>query len=197
MFENVNIILTGVIALITGGGLGGLITLKAQKRQADNQAAQGLQDIYQEMLDDMKKDRDFYKEQCDGQRADIAALKRRVEELERELREYRRQTEGTPPTRRRRTTAPKPPPVMRAITPVSMMFTFSNISDNFKVYDLEAFLSNFSSCRILFLSCRMVIPSSSSCCSIRVFRSMLLMIPWSSISGEEEPAAGVLASPPE
>ena len=108
MFENVNIILTGVIALITGGGLGGLITLKAQKRQADNQAAQGLQDIYQEMLDDMKKDRDFYKEQCDGQRADIAALKRRVEELERELREYRRQTEGTPPTRRRRTAAPKP-----------------------------------------------------------------------------------------
>ena len=104
MFENVNIILTGVIALITGGGLGGLITLKAQKRQADNQAAQGLQ----EMLDDMKKDRDFYKEQCDGLRADIAMLNRKVEVLEKELREYRRQTDGTPPTRRRRTTAPKP-----------------------------------------------------------------------------------------
>ena len=108
MFENVNIILTGVIALITGGGLGGLITLKAQKRQADNQAAQGLQDIYQEMLDDMKKDRDFYKEQCDGLRADIAVLNRKVEVLEKELREYRRQTDGTPPTRRRRTAAPKP-----------------------------------------------------------------------------------------
>ena len=108
MFENVNIILTGVIALITGGGLGGLITLKAQKRQADNQAAQGLQDIYQEMLDDMNKDRDFYKEQCDGLRADIAVLNRKVEVLEKELREYRRQTDGTPPTRRRRTTTPKP-----------------------------------------------------------------------------------------
>ena len=107
MFENVNIILTGVIGLITGGGLGGLITLKAQKRQADNQAAQGLQDIYQEMLDDMKKDRDVYKEQCDGLRADIDVLNRKVEVLEKELREYRRQTDGTPPARRRRAAAPK------------------------------------------------------------------------------------------
>ena len=62
----------------------------------------------QEMLDDMKKDRDFYKEQCDGLRADIAVLNRKVEVLEKELREYRRQTDGTSPTRRRRTTAPKP-----------------------------------------------------------------------------------------
>ncbi len=89
MNEIWTIIITGVVTLLTGSGLGGLLTLRYTRKQAQNDATSGVQDIYQQMITDLTRDRNFYQEQTEQLRTQIADLNRKVERLESEVRENR------------------------------------------------------------------------------------------------------------
>lgn len=89
MNELTSIIITGLVTMLTGSGIGSLITMRYTRRQAKNEATRGLQDIYQQMLDDLTKDRNFYKDQTEQLREQIVGLNMKVERLEKEVRENR------------------------------------------------------------------------------------------------------------
>lgn len=89
MNELTTIIFTGLVTMLTGSGLGSLITMRYTRRQAKNEATRGLQDIYQQMIDDLTKDRNFYKDQTEQLREQIVGLNMKVERLEKEVRENR------------------------------------------------------------------------------------------------------------
>ncbi len=91
------ILLTALVTLVTGGGLGSLVTLRWSRMSAKNEAQKGMQDIYQELMDDLKRDRDFYKEQSEQLREQIATLNLKVEQLEREVRENRQSLKDLQP----------------------------------------------------------------------------------------------------
>ncbi len=74
MNELTTIIITGLVTMLTGSGLGSLITMRYTRRQAKNEATRGLQDIYQQMIDDLTKDRNFYKDQTEQLREQLSLI---------------------------------------------------------------------------------------------------------------------------
>lgn len=89
MNELTSTIITGLVTLLTGSGIGSLITMRYTRQKEKNEATRGLQDIYQQMIDDLTKDRNFYKDQTEQLREQIVGLNMKVERLEKEVRENR------------------------------------------------------------------------------------------------------------
>ncbi len=83
-------ILTSIGTMIAGGGLGGLLTARYTRKQAKNEAEKGVQEIYQQMIDNLMEDRNFYQAQTEQLREQIAELNRKVDRLETEVRENRK-----------------------------------------------------------------------------------------------------------
>lgn len=50
-------IVTLIVTALTSGFVTSLVTLRFTRKQAENDAIKGVQDIYQEMVDDLKRDR--------------------------------------------------------------------------------------------------------------------------------------------
>lgn len=98
MNELTSIIITGLVTMLTGSGIGSLITMRYTRRQAKNEATRGLQDIYQQMIDDLTKDRNFYKDQTEQLREQIVGLNMKVERLEKEVRENRQALKDLQPS---------------------------------------------------------------------------------------------------
>lgn len=90
MNEMWTIVITGLVTMVTGGGLGGLITARYTRKQAKNEAEKGMQEIYQQMIDNLMEDRNFYQSQTEQLREQIADLNRKVDRLESEVRENRK-----------------------------------------------------------------------------------------------------------
>lgn len=70
-YEAMNEIWTILITAITSGGLGWIFTARWTRKQAEADAMKSVQEVYQEMIDDLRKDRQ--------------SLKMKVEELERQV----------------------------------------------------------------------------------------------------------------
>ena len=70
-YETMNEIWTILITAITSGGLGWIFTARWTRKQAEADAMKSVQEVYQEMIDDLRKDRQ--------------SLKMKVEELERQV----------------------------------------------------------------------------------------------------------------
>ena len=50
-------IITLIVTALTSGFVTSLVTLRFTRKQAENDAVKGVQDIYQELVDDLKRDR--------------------------------------------------------------------------------------------------------------------------------------------
>jgi len=50
-------IVTLIVTALTSGFVTSLVTLRFTRKQAENDAVKGVQDIYQELVDDLKRDR--------------------------------------------------------------------------------------------------------------------------------------------
>ena len=70
-YETMNEIWTILITAVTSGGLGWIFTARWTRKQAEADAMKSVQEVYQEMIDDLRKDRQ--------------SLKMKVEELERQV----------------------------------------------------------------------------------------------------------------
>lgn len=84
--EALNIIIP-IVTLLLGGGGTWLLTIKSTKKEAEASAMDKVQEIYQELITDMKEDRDAVKAERDSAKEDLNKLIPQYKELENKLTE--------------------------------------------------------------------------------------------------------------
>ncbi|WP_302613794.1 hypothetical protein [uncultured Bacteroides sp.] len=80
--ETLNII-TPIVALVLGGSVGWLFTIKYTRRQAEADAMQHFQTVYQGLINDLKADRTDLRQERDNLADTIEAMDKRIKDLER------------------------------------------------------------------------------------------------------------------
>ena len=96
--------LINIATLLLGSSGGAFFTWKwirrkspAEASQAENEALKGKQDYYQQMMDDIAKDRDYYKKERDCMRDTIKSYDARIDDLERKVARNGRMVESLRP----------------------------------------------------------------------------------------------------
>lgn len=96
--------LINIATLLLGSSGGAFFTWKwirrksqAEASQAENEAMKGKQDYYQQMIDDVAKDRDYYKKERDEYRDTIKSYDARIDDLERRVARNGRMVESLRP----------------------------------------------------------------------------------------------------
>ena len=96
--------LINIATLLLGSSGGAFFTWKwirrksqAEASQAENEALKGKQDYYQQMMDDIAKDRDYYKKERDCMRDTIKSYDTRIDDLERRVARNGRMVESLRP----------------------------------------------------------------------------------------------------
>lgn len=96
--------LINIATLLLGSSGGAFFTWKwirrksqAEASQAENEAMKGKQDYYQQMMDDIAKDRDYYKKERDCMRDTIKSYDTRIDDLERKVARNGRMVESLRP----------------------------------------------------------------------------------------------------
>lgn len=82
MNDILTLIISSTVSLIVGGGLTGILTARSVKTKARADAMQSVQDVYQETINDLRKDRSLQREEFTAQ---IQDLKARIEEMRRDV----------------------------------------------------------------------------------------------------------------
>lgn len=77
-------IIVNIISALVGGGLSVPFTLKFARRKADADAMKAVQEVYQEALDDLRKEKNFQKEEIIELRTQIDILRKEIYKLKSE-----------------------------------------------------------------------------------------------------------------
>ena len=80
--ETLNII-TPIVTRVLGGSVGWLFTIKYTRRQAEADAMQHFQTVYQGLINDLKADRKDLRQERDNLADTIEAMDKRIKDLER------------------------------------------------------------------------------------------------------------------
>ena len=86
-----------LIGLFIGGGGGAFFMWRYQRRKAKAEADKEEQGYYQQMMADIAKDRDYYKQERDEYRATIKQYNERMDDMDRKLARYGRMVESLRP----------------------------------------------------------------------------------------------------
>ncbi|MBR5775607.1 MAG: hypothetical protein IKY42_05045 [Bacteroidaceae bacterium] len=103
--------LSDILSLVFGGSIISIVTWRfarrkaeadakkaeAEAKQAEAEAAEAKQDYYQQMMEDLAKDRDYYKTERDEYRATIKQYNERMDDMDRKLARYGRMVESLRP----------------------------------------------------------------------------------------------------
>lgn len=96
--------ITNILSLLFGGSVISIVTWRyarrkaeAEAKQAEAEAKKGDQDYYQQMMDDIAKDRDYYKKERDCMRDTIKSYDTRIDDLERKVARNGRMVESLRP----------------------------------------------------------------------------------------------------
>ena len=96
--------ITNILSLLFGGSVISIVTWRyarrkaeAEAKQAEAEAKKGDQDYYQQMIDDVAKDRDYNKKERDEYRDTIKSYDVRIEDLERRVARNGRMVESLRP----------------------------------------------------------------------------------------------------
>ena len=96
--------ITNILSLLFGGSVISIVTWRyarrkaeAEAKQAEAEAKKGDQDYYQQMMDDIAKDRDYYKKERDCMRDTIKSYDARIDDLERKVARNGRMVESLRP----------------------------------------------------------------------------------------------------
>lgn len=87
----------GVLGLFIGGGGGAFYMWRWQSRKAKAEAEKEEQSYYQTMIDDIARDRDYYKQERDEFRRTIKGYDERIDQLERAIARNGRMVEAMRP----------------------------------------------------------------------------------------------------
>lgn len=83
-----------LLTFVLGGGLlsfiTAIITMKYTKKQAEANAMKAMQDVYQELITDLRTDRDSLKAELKNIREDRESMRSDIEKMKREITENRK-----------------------------------------------------------------------------------------------------------
>nr|DAO02704.1 MAG TPA: hypothetical protein [Caudoviricetes sp.] len=83
-----------ILTFVLGGGLlsfiTAIITMKYTKKQAEANAMKAMQDVYQELITDLRTDRDSLKSELLNMRTDRESMKNEMFDMKKEIIENRR-----------------------------------------------------------------------------------------------------------
>lgn len=97
MIENFGPYIGMVVSAAISGGLTWIVTLRSTKRQAEADAMASVQNVYQELIDDLKKDRDELRVENQNLKNELRDLHSRQDKLEEQCRENSRKVEAMLP----------------------------------------------------------------------------------------------------
>lgn len=89
--------LISILGLFLGGGAGAFFTWRWQRKKAKAEAEKEEQGYYQQMMADLAKDRDYYKQERDEYRHTIKSYDERIDSLERAVARNGRMVEAMRP----------------------------------------------------------------------------------------------------
>ena len=89
--------LVAIIGLFIGGGGGAFFTWRWQRRKAKAEAKREEQGYYQQMMEDIARDRDYYKQERDEYRQTIKQYDERIDHLDRNQARLGRMVEAMRP----------------------------------------------------------------------------------------------------
>lgn len=79
-------IITAVVSAFCTGGLSWLVTFKYTKKQAEADAMKSVQEVYQNLINDLKEERTEDKKEIAELKGDVFGLKQKVDANEQEIR---------------------------------------------------------------------------------------------------------------
>ncbi len=83
-------IITAIITALCTGGLTWLFTLRYTRKQAEADAMKSVQEVYQELIEDMKNDRKELKQRIDDVESQYRELQQKCNEMEKDIRQNAR-----------------------------------------------------------------------------------------------------------
>lgn len=83
-------IITAIISALCTGGLTWLFTLRYTRKQAEADAMKSVQEVYQELIEDMKNDRKELKQRIDDVESQYRELLQKCNEMEKDIRQNAR-----------------------------------------------------------------------------------------------------------
>lgn len=82
-----------LISAVASGSIAWLATIKWTRKQAEADAMESVQNVYQELIEDLKKDREDLRTENITLRTELREMKQRIEELETKCSENARRFE--------------------------------------------------------------------------------------------------------
>ena len=86
------VIITNLVTLLSGGGLGWLFTIKHTRRQHEADAMKSAQEVYRGVIEDLNQDRERWQEmatqlqaELDNRDKELQAIKKQIQSLQRQL----------------------------------------------------------------------------------------------------------------
>lgn len=100
MMEDSNIwviLITNVVTLLSGGGLGWVFTIKSQKRQQEADAMKSAQEVYRGVIEDLNQERGRLQGTIERMEAENQERSAKLAGVERQLSVIKRQLSGMKP----------------------------------------------------------------------------------------------------
>ncbi len=100
MIEDSNIwviLITNVVTLLSGGGLGWVFTIRSQKRQQDADAMKSAQEVYRGVIEDLNQERGRLKGTIERMEAENQERSAKLAAMEKQVTVIRRQLSGMKP----------------------------------------------------------------------------------------------------
>ena len=100
MIEDSNIwviLITNVVTLLSGGGLGWVFTIKSLKRQQEADAMKSAQEVYRGVIEDLNNERGRLQGTIERMEAENQARSQKLTAVERQLSVIKRQLSGLKP----------------------------------------------------------------------------------------------------
>ena len=89
------VIITNLVTLLSGGGLGWLFTIKSMRKQHEADAMKSAQEVYRGVIEDLNADRQRWQDVAEKLQAELEVAHRELNNIKRQIQSLQRQLAAT------------------------------------------------------------------------------------------------------
>jgi predicted nucleic acid-binding Zn-ribbon protein len=89
------VIITNLVTLLSGGGLGWLFTIKSMRKQHEADAMKSAQEVYRGVIEDLNADRQRWQDVAEKLQIELEARDRELSNIKRQIQSLQRQLAAT------------------------------------------------------------------------------------------------------
>ena len=89
------VIITNLVTLLIGGGLGWLFTIKSMRKQHEADAMKSAQEVYRGVIEDLNADRQRWQDVAEKLQIELEARDRELSNIKRQIQSLQRQLAAT------------------------------------------------------------------------------------------------------